>query len=114
MVDISPDSLQNNQKKKNPFKKILDDVKKFMKKDEEKDMKSIPLETPLKENKTEEKKPISAKEVKKNRRSAMVQQTENSKAKKVENTEKKESEKSREKKGRINEKKLPKKFRKGW
>jgi hypothetical protein len=133
MVDNSPDSLHNNPKKKNnPFKKILDGVKKFMKKDEEKDKKPSSFEAPKKGKKEEdkkshsleaskkgkrekEKKPSSFKESKKEKSPELNQQPEDSNIPKIETPETKEAERSmRERKGKIKEKKLPKKYRKGW
>jgi hypothetical protein len=116
MVDNSPDSLHNNPKKKtNPFKKILDDVKKFMKKDEEKDKKPSSFEAPKKGKKEKDKKPSSFKESKKEKSPELNQQPEDSNIPKIETPETKEAERSmRERKGKIKEQKLPKKYRKGW
>jgi hypothetical protein len=69
MVDKSPDSLHDNPKKKNnPFKKILDDVKKFIKKDDEKDKKPSSFEAPKKGKKEEAKKPSSFEATKKEKK----------------------------------------------
>ena len=66
MVANSPDSSHNNPKKKNnPFKKILDDVKKFMRKDEKKDERPSSFEAPKKGKKEEDKKPSSVEASKK-------------------------------------------------
>lgn len=68
MVDKSPDSLINNLKKKNnPFKKILDNVKKYIKNDEEKDEKPS-FEAPKKGKKEDVKKPSSLEASKKGKR----------------------------------------------
>lgn len=58
MADKSSDSLLNNLKKKNnPFKKIFENVKKLVKKDDEKDRNLSSLETPKKGKRVEDKKP---------------------------------------------------------
>jgi hypothetical protein len=133
MVDKRPDSLLNNLKKKNnPFKKILEDVRKFIKKDDEKDKKPSSFEAPKKVKREEDmksrsfeaskkkkreknKKPSSFKESRNGKNPELNQQPENSDIPKIETSETKEAERSmRERKGRIKEQKLPEKFRKGW
>jgi hypothetical protein len=58
MVDKNSGSLLNNLKKKNnPFKKILEDVKKLVKKDDKKERKPSSFEAPKKGRKEEDKKP---------------------------------------------------------
>lgn len=98
MVDNNPDSAHNNPKKSsNPFKKILDDVKKFMRKEEE------------------EKKPSSFETLKKEKNQASNQELRSSNIPKLETPETKEAEKSaRVRKAKVNEQKLPKKYKKGW
>jgi hypothetical protein len=60
MVANSPDSSHNNPKKKNnPFTKIIEDVKKFIKRDDEKDKKPSSFEAPKKGKKEEDQKPSS-------------------------------------------------------
>lgn len=91
MVDNSPISSRNNPEKRiNPFKKMLDGVKNFMKKDEE------------------DNKPSSfeASKIKKNQDSNIP---------KLETSETKKAKRStRERKANNKEQKLPKKFKKGW
>lgn len=98
MVDNNPDSAHSNPKKSsNPFKKILDDVKKFMKKEEE------------------EKKPSSFETLKKEKNQASNQELRSSNIPKLETPETKEAEKSaRVRKAKVNEQRLPKKYKKGW
>jgi hypothetical protein len=133
MVDKSPNSLLNSLKKKNnPFKKILDNVKKLVKKDDEKDKKPSSFEAPKKGRTVEDKKSRSFESSKKGRREKnrkpspvkgskkekgpeLNQQPENSKIQKKETSETEEADIStRESKGKVKEQKLPKKFRKGW
>ncbi len=91
MVDNSPISSHNSPEKRiNPFKKMLNDVKNFLKKDEE-DNKSSSFEA----SKTE-KNP-------------------DSNIPKFETPETKEAKRSMgERKANKKEQKLPKKFKKGW
>jgi hypothetical protein len=132
MVDKGPDSLISNLKKKNnPFKKILDDMKKLIKRDDEQDKKPSSFEVPKKGKKEEVKKSRSGEAYKKGKREnnrphslkdsrsekspELNRQPENSDIPKIETPETKEAERSmRERKGKIKEQKLPKKFRKGW
>jgi uncharacterized protein with WD repeat len=91
MVDNRPISSHNNpEKRSNPFKKILNDVKNFMKKDEE-------------DNKLSS---FEASKTGKNQDSNLT---------KFETPETKEAKRSmRERKANNKEQKLPKKFKKGW
>jgi N-acetylmuramoyl-L-alanine amidase CwlA len=91
MVDISSIRSHNDTEKKlNPFKKMLNDVKNFMKKDEEVN------KTPSFEGPKTEKKP-------------------DSNTPKFETREKKKAKRSmRERRANNNEQKLPTKFKKGW
>ena len=98
MVDNNPNSAHSNPKKSsNPFKKILDDVKKFMKKEDD------------------EKKPSSFEALKKEKNQGSNQELRSSNIPKLETPETKEAEKSaRVRKAKVNEQKLPKKYKKGW
>jgi hypothetical protein len=99
MLDDSPDSSHSNPKKRsNPFKKILDDVKKLVKKDEAED------------------KNLSSFEASKNEKNKESNQhSGSSNIPKIETPETKETERSmRAKKAKVKEEKLPKKYRKGW
>ena len=91
MVDNSPISSHNNpEKRSNPFKKIIDDVKNFLKKDEE-DNKPSSFEA----SKTEKNPDLNIP--------------------KFETPETKEAKRSmRERKANNKEQKLPTKFKKGW
>ncbi len=91
MVDNKPINPHNNsEKKSNPFKKILNGVKNFMKKDEE-------------DNKLSS---FEASKIKKNQ---------NSNIPKIETPETKKAKRStRERKANNKEQKLPKKFKRGW
>jgi len=99
MADNDPNGAHNNPKKKsNPFKKIFNDVKKLIVKEEEDDKRPASFEVPTKEKNKES-----------NQQSGISNIT------KIETPETKEAERSmRERKGKIKEQKLPKKFRKGW
>jgi hypothetical protein len=133
MVDKSPDGSSNKlQKKSNPFKKILADVKKFIKKDEEENKKPSSFVAAKNEKKETGKKPTSFeaakkkkreknkkspsfKESKKEKNPELSQQSANSSVLGIEAPEAKEDKTSmQEKKAKIKEQKLPKKYRKGW
>lgn len=133
MVDKSSDSLLNNLKKKNnPFKKIFENVKKLIKKDDEKERNPSSVEAPKKGKKENVKKSPTLEPSKKGRRgkgkrSSSVKESKNEKSSeinrqledsgipKIETPETKEAEKSmKENRGKIKEQKLPKKYKKGW
>jgi hypothetical protein len=99
MVDNNPGSVHNNPKKRcNQLKKIFDDVKKFIKREEEENEKPASFETSQNEKNLE-----------------LSQQLGSSNTPKFETPETKEAERSmRERKAKIKEQKLPKKYRKGW
>ncbi|MDQ1253749.1 MAG: hypothetical protein QG646_2938 [Euryarchaeota archaeon] len=132
MVDKSSDSLLNNLKKKNnPFKKIFENVKKLVKKDDEKGRNPSSVEAPKKGKKENVKKSptlepskkgrrgkgkrSSVKESKNEKSSEINRQLEDSGIPKIETPETKEAEKSmKENRGKIKEQKLPTKYKKGW
>jgi hypothetical protein len=116
MVDNSPDGSYNKlQKKSNPFKKILADVKKFIKKDEEENKKPSSSIAAKNEKKETGKKPSSFKESKKEKNPELSQQSAKSSILGIEAPEAEEVKTSmKEKKAKIKEQKLPKKYRKGW
>lgn len=91
MVDNNPNSQHNtSEKRKNPFKKMLDNVRNFIKKDEEDDETSS----------------FEASKTRKNQGSNIP---------KLETPETKKAKRStHERKANNKEQKLPKKFKKGW
>jgi hypothetical protein len=98
MVDNNPNSANNPKKWSNPLKKVLGDVKKFMKKEGGEDKKPSSFETSKNEINQESK-----------------QGSESSNIPKFETPETKEAERSaRVRKAKVKEQKLPKKYRKGW
>lgn len=98
MVDNNPNSTNNPKKWSNPLKKVIGDVKKFMKKEGGEDKKPSSFETSENEISQESK-----------------QGSEGSNIPRFETPETKEAERSaRERKAKVKEQKLPKKYRKGW
>lgn len=91
MVDSNSNSLHNNpEKRKNPFKKMLDNVRNLIKKDGE-DNKTSSFE------------------------SSKTRKNQDSNIPKLETPETKKAKRStRERKANNKEQKLPKKFKKGW
>lgn len=91
MADNNPNSSHNSpEKRKNPFKKMLDSMKSLIKKDEE-DIKPSFFEE------------------------AKTRKNEGSNISKLETSESKKDKRStRERKANNKEQKLPKKFKKGW
>ena len=97
MVDDHSNSVNNPTKWSYPLTKVLGDMKKFMKKEEE------------------EKKPSSFETLKKEKNQASNQELRSSNIPKLETPETKEAERSaRVRKAKVKEQKLPKKYRKGW
>ncbi|MCC4765427.1 hypothetical protein FXW07_01915 [Methanosarcina sp. DH1] len=91
MVDNNPDSPHNNpEKRKNPFKKMLDNMKNLIKKDDEDNKPSSFEASKTEKNKGSNTPKLEASETKKDKRS------------------------TRERKANSKEQKLPKKFKKGW
>ena len=122
-VDKGSDNLLSNLKKKNnPFKKILDNVKKYIKKDDEKDIKpssfeswkkgknvevkkSRSIEASKKGKREKSKRPSSFKESRNEKSPESNQQQENSNIPIFETSGTKEAERSmRESKGKNKEK----------
>lgn len=98
MANGNPNNTYNNPKKDNQLKRIFNDVKKFIKKEGEK-----------------EKKPVSFETSKKEKNQESNQQLDSSKTLKFKTPETKEADRSiRERKAKIKEQKLPKKYKKGW
>jgi hypothetical protein len=98
MVDNNPNSANNPKKWSNPLKKVLGDVKKFMKKEGGEDKKPSSFETSKNEINQE-----------------LKQGSGSSSIPKFETLETKEVERSmRTRKSKIKEQKLPKKYKKGW
>ncbi|AKB43653.1 MULTISPECIES: hypothetical protein [Methanosarcina] len=91
MVDNNPDSPHNNpEKRKNPFKKMLDNMKNLIKKDDEDNKPSSFEASKTEKSKGSNTPKLEASETKKDKRS------------------------TRERKANSKEQKLPKKFKKGW
>ncbi|AKB50966.1 hypothetical protein MSBRW_1713 [Methanosarcina barkeri str. Wiesmoor] len=91
MVDNNSNSSHNNpEKRKNPFKKMLDNMKNLVKKDNEDDKQSSFEASKTRKNQDSNNPKLETSETKKAKRS------------------------TRERKANTKEQKLPKKFQKGW